>query len=36
MLLRQYLRYCERKGFKAEVLEETGEAGDVAGIRARR
>jgi peptide chain release factor 2 len=31
MLLRQYLRYCERKGFKAEVLEET--AGDVAGIR---
>ncbi len=31
MLLRQYLRYCERKGFKAEVLEETD--GDVAGIR---
>ena len=31
MLLRQYLRYCERKGFKAELLEET--AGDVAGIR---
>jgi len=31
MLLRQYLRYCERKGFKAEVLEET--EGDVAGIR---
>jgi peptide chain release factor 2 len=31
MLLRQYLRYCERKGFKAEVLEET--PGDVAGIR---
>ncbi|MDH4285325.1 MAG: peptide chain release factor 2 [Gallionellaceae bacterium] len=31
MLLRQYLRYCERKGFKVEVLEET--AGDVAGIR---
>ncbi|MBX3603101.1 MAG: peptide chain release factor 2 [Rubrivivax sp.] len=31
MLLRQYLRYCERKGFKAEVLEET--AGDTAGIR---
>ncbi len=31
MLLRQYLRYCERKGFKTEVLEET--EGDVAGIR---
>ncbi len=31
MLLRQYLRYCERKGFKVEVLEET--EGDVAGIR---
>jgi peptide chain release factor 2 len=31
MLLRQYLRYCERKGFKAEVMEET--EGDVAGIR---
>jgi len=31
MLLRQYLRYCERKGFKAELLEET--EGDVAGIR---
>mgnify|MGYP005811124707 CR=1 FL=1 len=31
MLLRQYLRYCERKGFKTEVLEET--PGDVAGIR---
>ena len=31
MLLRQYLKYCERKGFKAEVLEETD--GDVAGIR---
>ncbi|MCI1192716.1 peptide chain release factor 2 [Calidifontimicrobium sp. SYSU G02091] len=31
MLLRQYLKYCERKGFKAEVLEET--PGDVAGIR---
>jgi peptide chain release factor 2 len=31
MLLRQYLKYCERKGFSAEVLEES--AGDVAGIR---
>jgi len=31
MLLRQYLRYCERKGFKAELLEDT--PGDVAGIR---
>jgi peptide chain release factor 2 len=31
MLQRQYLRYCERKGFKADVMEET--PGDVAGIR---
>src|SRR6185295_10550710 len=31
MLLRQYLKYCEKKGFKAEVLEET--EGDVAGIK---
>jgi peptide chain release factor 2 len=31
MLLRQYLKYCERKGFKAELMEET--EGDVAGIR---
>ena len=31
MLLRQYLRYAERKGFKATVEEES--AGDVAGIK---
>ena len=31
MLLRQYLKYCEKKGFKTEVMEET--EGDVAGIR---
>ena len=31
MLLRQYLKYAERKGFKATVEEET--AGDVAGIK---
>ncbi len=31
MLLRQYLRYCERKGFKAEVIEQTDD--DVAGIK---
>nr|WP_315196867.1 peptide chain release factor 2 [uncultured Aquabacterium sp.] len=31
MLLRQYVRYCERKGFTAELEDET--PGDVAGIK---
>jgi peptide chain release factor 2 len=31
MLLRMYLRYCDKKGFQVEVLEE--QAGDVAGIK---
>ncbi len=31
ILLRQYLRYCERKDFKAQVLEES--EGEVAGIK---
>src|SRR5690606_18834247 len=31
MLLRQYIRYCERKGFAVTVEDET--AGDTAGIK---
>ena len=31
MLLRMYLRYCERRGYTTELLEET--PGDVAGIK---
>ena len=31
MLLRMYLRYCERKGYRTDLLEET--PGEVAGIK---
>ncbi len=31
MLLRQYLKYCERKGFKTQIEDET--PGDTAGIK---
>jgi peptide chain release factor 2 len=31
MLLRMYLKYCDKKGFKAQLLEES--AGEIAGLK---
>ena len=31
MLLRMYLKYCDKKGFEAELLEES--AGEIAGLK---
>ena len=31
MILRQYLRYCERKGFKVDIMEQSD--GEIAGIK---
>ena len=31
MILRQYLRYCERKGFKVDIMEQFD--GEIAGIK---